>query len=315
MTGLHRQVLYKGKQKQRLPLLPVLSSIVFSVVITAIALTPAVRRLAQNKAFLAAVNTYLWIIIPLLIITAFSITSTPLRKYSPILSLILTAAAGYLMAEIIYRTAPIAAPMWLIKIIGVRAALHLNTYFLHRLYHIFPLSALLGLYLSYPDGITENYLQGSDLNVKTEVFDKENPRTWKSIVIRFAVVILLTTGVLVFLSHSRGAAKGFPAIMIVPIALYAVWTCLVEETVFRGVFMGALVNPAGANVANHVQALLFAVVHYDPSSWVLSAVKIAVFYILGWFFGKATQETKGVGASLLMHTMLVTAIEFRLALL
>lgn len=124
----------------------------------------------------------------------------------------------------------------------------------------------------------------------------------------FIVVLILV----VYAFWKRSSQIQIPVLMLVPVFLYAGWTSLMEESIFRGFLLPTLLNRLSQRTAIITQAAVFAVIHVKPFDLKTSFLAGVLFIFLGWFFGRAAVETGGIGASYVMHTALILGIEIKL---
>ena len=134
--------------------------------------------------------------------------------------------------------------------------------------------------------------------------------TWRAASVRFVVVVLLAVVALMAL---RGATwdPGGPWILI-PIAVGMTITALAEETLFRGLLRPAAEDALGAGAGNLLQAFLFAACHLsvdllvsgEPRLAAREAARLALWFALGWFFGLAARDTRGIGVPVVLHVVI-----------
>jgi membrane protease YdiL (CAAX protease family) len=238
-----------------------------------------------------------------------------LSDVSFILIFLIVLVCGYACSELLYRMYPISVPDSISGLLNSKTVEHLNLFFLHRIFHIIPLTLVLLTYCFFPKGYYSNFFKFGNLNIETDVLNKKAPTTWKKIVSRFAVVVAIVFSVLVVYGINKNGISTVPVSLLGAIVLYASWNCLVEETLFRGLLLSIFSKVLKNNYANILQAFLFGIVHIDPYNIPVSIAKVILFTFIGWFFGRAARETGGIGPSYLMHTMLVLGIEFKLIVL
>lgn len=76
--------------------------------------------------------------------------------------------------------------------------------------------------------------------------------------------------------------------------LLALLVPIYEELVFRGLILGGLSRHLSFGWSNTWQALLFALLHYDPKHFVF-------YFVLGALAGWLVRRTRGLGASIALH--------------
>jgi membrane protease YdiL (CAAX protease family) len=258
--------------------------------------------------------SYFWIVLMLTPVFAIFMMVKSLNKFLPIFDFLLVITCSYGITEIVYRSFTLALPGGLVGILDSRTVGHLNYFFLHRIYHLLPLASVFALFQLFPRGYFPEFLRIGKFSEQTGIIDKTGfTRSWKEVLMWFAGWTALVFAVLVVYALWKNEFRfSFPLGMIVALLLYAIWNCFVEETLFRGVLLSVFSKTLSPNIANILQAFLFGIVHVDPADAVTSIIKVLLFTFLGWFFGRAARETNGIGASFIMHTMLVVCIELRL---
>lgn len=209
---------------------------------------------------------------------------------------------GYLAVEWWFRLAPLTLPLPAAPLL-VPLVEHLNTGFLHRLHQVLGL-AIMGVMLRS----CSQLIRVGDLTTRTDILGKDRP--WRAVVERFLAYL---AGALILLALANPAPwRGSDALILVPVLLAALTNSLIEEIIFRGYLLAAFREHIGPSRANLLQAVLFGLIHYPSFDLTHYILKVVVFTFLGWFFGRAAMETQGLGASTLMHTGVVLAVEMRL---
>jgi|GEM_PF-378814 len=137
---------------------------------------------------------------------------------------------------------------------------------------------------------------------------------WGAVLARLAGA---TAVVLVAFLFVRGSSwdSGGPAILV-PIAIGMALTAISEETLFRGLLRPLAERAIGSRAGNSLQALLFGALHLSPTLMLEStaelglreAVRFGLWVVLGWFFGLAARDTRGLAVPMVLHTVLGVAI-------
>ena len=195
---------------------------------------------------------------------------------------------------------------------------HLDYYFFHRLYQVVPLGALLLLFFSYPRKSLPSYLRFGSLDNCTALL-RSSRNTWRKVTLFFigivlAVFVLYTIfSLLTQTSLVIGRFQQAPLLwmLIVPIALYGGATALLEESFFRAIFLPVFAGTMPQR-GNLYQALFFGTIHFDAAHPERSLLKLVIFSFIGWIWGKAAQETGGIGGGALMHFAILLVLEMRI---
>lgn len=315
-TGLFRQILYKqddggGEGGSFIP--PAIINIfvlVISAVILILLKLPFINALSAKKGYFFEFNSYFYFISAFFVLNLVFLFIPLMKKFNCLINLTLIIADGYTLAEMLYRWHPISITQTSLSFLGEQEIFHLNGFFLHRLFQIIPLIMGVLMFFAYGRGYFENYLKFGDLSVDTFILNKNQAQKWRWILIKFLLWLSGLT-IFIFLVQTNKTKGYFPLFMLLPIFLYSFWNCLVEEVLFRGLLLSVSSKAMKAEIANILQAVLFGLIHFSPMDINMSLIKVVLFAYLGWFFGKATMETKGIGASYLMHSLLVVGIEIR----
>jgi membrane protease YdiL (CAAX protease family) len=296
--------------------MPAIVALIFSVIVSVMIFMPVMKNISDASPFLMSLMSYFWIILPLALVQTGLLLTKLSPKTSVILSFLLIPVSGYAVAEIVYRVFTLSVPTGIAEIMDAGTVTHLENFFLHRLYHILPLAACISLFYMFPSGYFTNFLKFGSLSTKTNVISgKGRFRRWYAVVRWFtAWVIVIFIILAIFTLWKNSFRINIPAGVISAFILYAVWNCFVEETLFRGILLSVFSKTINLKTALLTQAFLFGIVHIDPSDVNVSIMKVILFAFIGWFFGRAAKETEGIGASFIMHTALVIAIEMRLLL-
>ena len=263
-TGLFRQVLYGRENKQDKATDTITIAVLcFAAVSMLAACLPLVKQLTHKPAYYLAPATYIYILAVFWIADLACFIHPALRKYCHPFNFILVMVMGYFAAEIVFRYSPPALPSSAINIFGVKGWTHLNSFFMHRFLQIIPMGLMVILTMFYR-GRLQSYLRIGDLSVKTDILNRNNPQPWSSVLLRFSVYLVLVLGIVTLISFRRLSPDGINTGLFFPIIIYAVWNCLVEETIFRGILFPVFSQSYGEKSGNIVQALLFGIMHLSP---------------------------------------------------
>lgn len=310
-TGIFKQVLYgKNIPEKKYGLGITITIIIFSVLLLISLKLPILQPLARGKPYFLRFDSLFFVILAFLILDIILLLNSRLRKYNHTVNFILVLSSGYFFTEILYRLLPLKVSQETFPFLDARAIAHLNNFFLHRLFQFFPLFLLIIVFFSYRNGF-ENYFRFGNLSVVTNTLGKKSPQSWGKILFKFGLwIILILVAMIVTVSLFRPTAP-FPAIMLFPIIPYALWNAFVEEGFFRGIFLPVLSDAFDSKWGNIIQALLFGLFHFSPGDFAISLLRLVLLSFLGWIFGKATHETKGLGTSWIIHSLIIIAIEIR----
>ena len=140
------------------------------------------------------------------------------------------------------------------------------------------------------------------------------PPSWRSVALRFCGGVVLTTAAFMSVRGAHWDPAG-PWILV-PIAAGTALTAVGEEVLFRGIVRPAAEDALGARWGNLLQAALFAGMHVsvdalaspEPRLVLREVARIGLWILLGWFFGLAARDTRGVGVPALMHAVLGVAL-------
>jgi membrane protease YdiL (CAAX protease family) len=203
--------------------------------------------------------------------------------------------------SVIYRDSPFIVAFY-----------HMDYYLIHRLYQVIPLGLMSLLFFTYPAGYFADYFHLGTWDVSTDLVGKGGG-TWKRGTLFFLSVLVGGFLMLTLAHHTSTVPRpqgGAVALLLLSILIYALSSALMEEVFFRGLFL-PIFDRTLSQRGNLYQALLFGGIHYNVSSPLASLLKLVVFTFLGWYWGRATKETKGIGCSFLMHGAIIFILEIR----
>lgn len=272
--------------------------------------------------FASAMSFYRTLLLCLLLLVIF--TAVPsLRQYREIFLFLAVFVLGYFAAEVIYRFFHPKLSLLYPSSAYILSFYHLDYFFIHRLYQIMPILSLGLLFISYPGDYFRRYFRWGDwdalFTAPSLLSGKMHSRTWKETTLFFLAVLtcgVLITALLTYLFNIPprtikpiGTHGTVP--LLLAIFLYTITAAFVEEILFRGFFLSLFSKVLGSAKGNIYQALIFGALHIDITFPLRSLAKVIVFSFIGWFWGKATKETNGVGCSFLMHCSVLIALELR----
>ena len=144
------------------------------------------------------------------------------------------------------------------------------------------------------------------------------PVTWFSCVVVQAVVgmLVLRSGV-PFEGNAPDltAARGLPVSYVVELLLLTVVAApVVEEIVFRGMVLRALMSSMRVGPAVVVQGVLFGLAHVDPSRGIGNVGLVILLSSVGCVLGAAAVVTRRLAAPMIAHAI-VNALAMAIALL
>ncbi len=232
-------------------------------------------------------------------------------------------AAGYFLIEIFYQfihfVVPVpASPGWISHWIN-----NINMYLLHRSHQYIGLIFMLIVFFRTSSQREDSTLKGGNINYISGFLDPKRPLPWKYIALKLAGYFFIFS-IMAFLLRHKGGLVLQNLYMIVPLFLGALNNSFIEELLFRGIFLSRFKSAIDEKYANYLQALLFGLFH---SQFIYLSIAISsgdikgfliglliqtgiliIYTFIGWIFGRASLETKGIGLSTFMHTCIVMAI-------
>ncbi|MDQ7824800.1 MAG: CPBP family intramembrane glutamic endopeptidase [Candidatus Eremiobacteraeota bacterium] len=243
-----------------------------------------------------------------------------LRPYREIFLFIMAFLLGFLGAELLYRSFHPKLSLLYPGSPFPIALLHMDYFTLHRLYQVIPLACMALLFFTYPPGYFASYLKAGDWSRETDLVGA-HMATWKKITAYFVAVLfyaLAGFAVIAFLFPPPLPVLKAPfygmtglAPLFISLVLFSLIGAFMEESFFRGIFLPVFTRSLGAD-GIIFQAFLFGAIHFDISQPLGSIGKLVLFTFLGWIWGKATVETGGIGAGLVMHGAIIFAIQCKL---
>lgn len=253
-----------------------------------------------------------WIILTLSTLI-FSLFFKRTRHLNSIWAVLTLLGWGYLMAEIAFHEFPLNIPY--IFGISTEVISHLNNYFINRSYQYIPLVLLYVFLLkNNKEGKSEShYIHIGDISNKTRFLGRNEPDSWIGVCLRINTYLAIVLGISIFFSfcHNFGSVKVHNYSLIIPLILYALNNCFIEEALFRGLFLKVFKDSLGERAGNFLQALFFGLIHFPSLNMFNYILKVVIFTFLGWIWGRATLETRGIFCSWFLHVGIVIAIGLR----
>lgn len=230
-----------------------------------------------------------------------------------ILSFLLLMITGYAYSEVIYARFPINIDFSHQAGVCKMVIDEINNYLIHRSYQYFPLLYIFLIYFSFGknDDFKEKYFHFGDWNQITELFDKSKPVSWKKALLRFSLISLALSILILFFRYKMNMLirpVAFEVVLLPFDVLGAANNCFVEEFIFRGMMLTVFAGAVGTKWGNFIQAFLFGLIHFPSFSPLHLTAKIIVFTFIGWIFGRAAIETKGIKTSWVFHTVIVASL-------
>ncbi|MGQ0736975.1 MAG: CPBP family intramembrane glutamic endopeptidase [Acidobacteriota bacterium] len=183
-----------------------------------------------------------------------------------------------------------------------------------RVLFIVPAAPILMVLMAWKTPLGELPLRFGSWTGTGRLFGR-NPTSW-----RRRLVLAVGLFVLLIAIPGQGAA-GFESVLTgrlwtaLPsiVALYVV-NAVVEETLFRGLFLPVIARATGAGAAIWLQAFFFGLHHWGSSPTVVQgAVMMLPLTVLGAVWGKGTHDTRGLGWSVSVHAGLGVAYAVAMA--
>lgn len=254
---------------------------------------------------------YSVIIIVTLILTALSFYLFKRRKkewYFKAYHLFFTFCAWafcYLLVEILYNVFTFnlkTGNPGLLPLIN-----NFNIYFLNRSYQWLPLILLIFILFPNKKAWQESLIHFGDVKAPSDL--TANKRSWFYFLSFWFFAIIISALIMVH-QKSAGVIWGKAAYYsLIPLFLGAMNNSLIEEVLFRGVFLSRFSEVSGPVRGNLLQAVLFSFMHFSVElGGARMIMQTILFLFLGWFWGKSALQTKGILIPFLMHSTLVMAM-------
>ena len=237
------------------------------------------------------------------------------RKHSVayVFGLLSFASFGYAVMEAFYAFVPIKLGIATSCVATQHFFSQVDLYVIDRSYQYIAIGVLfIGLWFAIGSEVLK-VLRFGDLSVETKILGEATPMSWKRVLLRllFMLTALTLMGLAIrpTLQISSGHLFLFSALLIGGFN-----NSLIEELVFRGLLQPAFELQLSPKTANIVQAIIFSVVHFSyvgDATWnpvIWESVRLILYVGIGMFFGRATNETKGIGVSTILHFLITSAI-------
>jgi len=227
--------------------------------------------------------------------------------------IVVMALFGYGIMEIAYSRITVRLGLTLADPAWQAFFGNLDTYFLDRSYQYLALTVLAyALFLSFGEGMAF-YTRVGDLTVPTTLLGGAEPMPWRRAGGRIAGMIVVLGLANLFLRFPF-AADGATVVYFLALVLGGSNNSFIEELLFRGLLLPAFLVRASPGVANWLQAALFSVIHWSyvgDGTWqpvLQEAGKLTLYLGIGWLFGRAAMETRGIGVSTVLHALITAVI-------
>lgn len=259
-----------------------------------------VEPVRHQATYFMPIGNYIWVIAPLWIMTAFFFLSGKclLEITLPILIMICGLASLEYLYPVLPFLLPVAPGQPLEDLVQ-----NLNAYFFNRSY-LYVVILILAFYAASIKISPISYLRPGDIRAVTSIINPKVSTTWQSILVKFIIILAAGTIIKMFFNP----VGNFHWQIFFATLLGALNTSLVEEILFRALLLSLFSESVGFKTGNWIQAVFFGLIHYPSFNLLHYIMKIVIFTFLGWLWGHATHETKGIGTSFLMHFAITIAI-------
>jgi len=245
---------------------------------------------------------YQYIMIVCLILNVISVLG-PLKSLKHSLSLMLAWSIAYSMVEIIFVNT-----FYLIPVYTEAFQDNFKTFFIQTCYQFIGIIILLSFFYNNKAAWSKSFLRAGNMKAGTTALGYKEPMPWYMVVTRFSVAVIIIFLILLTVQNLWPAYSNEKFINYLPVLLGTVTNCLVEEILNRGIFLGVFLQEMSGGKANLLQAIIFGLLHWPSYTLLHYLMKIVLFTFLGWFFGRATIETKGIMPSTIMHSVLIACL-------
>lgn len=263
-------------------------------------ITNVVDPIKHRVTYFMPLSDYIWVIGALWIMTAFFFLSG--KRWVEITLPILIMICGLASLEYLYPVLSLRLPVALGQPLGDLVQ-NLNGYFFNRSY-LYVVVLILAFYAATIKISPISYLIPGNIRVFTPVINPKVYTPWRNILIKFIIILAVGTIIKIFLNP----VGNFHWQIFFATLLGALNTSLVEEILFRALLLPLFSESVGFKTGNWIQAVFFGLIHYPSFNLLQYIMKIVIFTFLGWLWGHATYETKGIGTSWLMHFAITIAV-------
>ncbi len=183
-----------------------------------------------------------------------------------------------------------------------------NGYLIDRSYQYVAI-IFLSVFIMLRPGKKQSYLSVGNIKKETDILGGKTSSSWLSVILKISFLFTCSSLFLMYLRWDHSKAITLPAKVIGGIN-----NSVIEEFLFRALYLTMLCTFMKKNTANHVQSFFFSYVHlhwdliFGTSAVFLLLVKFVLYYALGWFFGKMTFETGGIFSSCILHSVITVGI-------
>ena len=245
---------------------------------------------------------YQYIMIAFLILNIISVLG-PLKSLKNSLSIILAWSIAYSLVEIIFVNTFYLLPVYTEPFWD-----NFKTFFIQTCYQFIGIIVLISFFYNNKTAWSKSFLKAGNMKEGTTVLGYKEPIPWYMVVMRFSFAVIIIFLISLTVQKLWPAYSNERFINYLPVLLGTVTNCLVEEILNRGIFLGVFLQDMNGRKANLLQAVIFGLLHWPSYSLSHYVMKIVLFTFLGWFFGRASMETKGILPSTIMHSALIACL-------
>ncbi|HPZ09544.1 MAG TPA: type II CAAX endopeptidase family protein [Candidatus Eremiobacteraeota bacterium] len=232
-----------------------------------------------------------------LIITIIAMTG-PLKKFKKSFSLLLMWSGGFSLVEVIYTYTsyllpPEGSSLWM---------------FIVTFYQYIGIIILFLAFYSNKESFSKSFLKPGNLKEETKVLGYKEAIPWYMVVLRFFIAFISCFVIFLIIRKAWANCSIASLKLFIPILLASLSIGLAEEILCRGIFLGVFLQEMSERKANILQAFLFGLLHWPSHTFLFYLQKVLLFTFLGWFFGRAAMETKGILPSFIMHSTIIVGL-------
>lgn len=262
-----------------------------------------------RRAYFYPPEKYFWVVLAFGMITllnTFRNRTKPESFNVPLCSLVIIFSC-FLM-DVAYGLFQVTIPVNHSSEVWKACTTDINAYLIDRSYHYIAIFFLI-LFIAARTGKPVLFLKWGSVSAKSDILGRAQPVPWSTILLKISLLFLGGSLTLMWLRWDPVKARILPA--QIPGGIN---NSVLEELIFRALYLSMFCSFMGRNRANHLQAIFFSYIHLHwdliagTAGLGLLGVKFVLYYLLGWFFGRMTFETEGVLASCILHSVITVGI-------